>query len=443
MTRTSQCCRTRIAGAVALVRTPDDHLQFTGLSTCGSQDCPVCAAKILARRAEEIKHACTEWRHEGCHVYMLTLTVRHALGDDLKWIRTQMSAAYSGMWKGRAGMALSQHCTREHHIKSTEVTFGSNGYHPHYHVLMFTTDELTDVHKREMLEAWKHQVSEKLGASHVPDDAHGIELSVSHDDNYISKMGLEVAGITMKAAKGSNLTMWQVADCAAGGQKWARRVWHEYVKAMHGARRQVWSQGAKRYFGIKHLSDQAIAEAPIGDKQGPLYVAGIWLGTVWDSLCRSNEYWVTRVVHAATRGSAGVAELPKQLDWTVAGHLVTVREPLPAIPTRRSVDGKFTVRGACGTAREASESVELQLMKAGGRNSWFVRRVATGSKPGRVIRVWKYHGSAEGAAIDYATHWRTKPGSWCLEVWQGLFGTPERVEVHRTECGAVGLGAAA
>ena len=364
------------------------------------------------------------------------------MGDDLKTIRKGMSQAYSAMWKGRRGVELTHAVSKVHHIKAIEVTMGKNGYHPHFHALLFVEKELTEEHLELLREAWTHQVVRCLGPSFKPSAERGVTLECSHKDNYIAKIGLEVAGILDKSGKNGNLTMWQVADRAAGGDKWARRAWAEYTRAMHGCRRQVWSQGAKRYFGVPHLADIAIAEAPIGEKVGPLYVAAIWQGSLWDSLAKSHPYWVTRVVHAASGGSCALAELPRQLEWFTGGHVGETRPPLPPIPTRRGTSDRISVRGITPDPDRQVKSevpIALRLAQDDSPSAWYVRVQRTGGKPGRTWRFYKPGGTHEDLAVHYAKTMRRKPGEWLCSIHQGLFGESRLVTVYRTEGGCIGI----
>ena len=88
--RVGACGRRRIACEVEVVRRTAkresgqtyQHAYYRGLLRCGSVwECPVCALQIRAERADELKRAVECWGHGN--VAMLSLTVRHGLGDDL------------------------------------------------------------------------------------------------------------------------------------------------------------------------------------------------------------------------------------------------------------------------------------------------------------------------------------------------------------------------
>lgn len=61
------------------------NAKFGNLVHCGSVWlCPDCAYKISQERKKELAEVMKGCRDKGLHVAMLTLTVPHYLGDDLK-----------------------------------------------------------------------------------------------------------------------------------------------------------------------------------------------------------------------------------------------------------------------------------------------------------------------------------------------------------------------
>lgn len=80
-------------GVTVGVRTDTDgstHAGYGGVSTCGSTwACPQCAVVIATRRADELADVMRSVDALGGSAFMVTLTVRHALGDRLGWDRQQ------------------------------------------------------------------------------------------------------------------------------------------------------------------------------------------------------------------------------------------------------------------------------------------------------------------------------------------------------------------
>ena len=99
--------------------------------------CPVCAAKISERRRHEVAYAMKQAEVLGLRVVLVTLTVPHALGDDVAYIVDRMSSAWTRLWQGRRGQELRLTLGIWGHIRALEVTHGANGFHPHFHALVF------------------------------------------------------------------------------------------------------------------------------------------------------------------------------------------------------------------------------------------------------------------------------------------------------------------
>lgn len=77
---------------VGLRTDPDGsaHAGYGGIATCGSVwACPQCAVVVATRRADELADVMRAVDLLGGSAFMLTLTLRHALGDRLGWNREQ------------------------------------------------------------------------------------------------------------------------------------------------------------------------------------------------------------------------------------------------------------------------------------------------------------------------------------------------------------------
>ena len=73
---------------------------------------------------------------------MLTLTFPHYLGDNLKALLSRLELALSRFFGARKAKAIFGQMGKIGHIKALEVTHGRNGWHPHFHLLIFTKQEL-------------------------------------------------------------------------------------------------------------------------------------------------------------------------------------------------------------------------------------------------------------------------------------------------------------
>ncbi|WP_157647664.1 hypothetical protein [Actinomycetospora chiangmaiensis] len=74
--------------------------------TCGSVwSCPVCAAKIATRRADDLAAVMRTVNDLGGSAFLLTLTMRHTRGDRLELSRPERARRTS--WKTAPGAATS------------------------------------------------------------------------------------------------------------------------------------------------------------------------------------------------------------------------------------------------------------------------------------------------------------------------------------------------
>ena len=333
--RNLQCRRSVIGhGGIQLQKNEKGAIRLVGVSTCGSvHSCPLCAPAIYTRRSEEITTATRAWREQGGFVYMMTNTVRHSMGDELKWMRTRMSKAFSQLWNGRAGKSRVARMGKKHHIRRVEVTTGENGFHPHVHTLLFVDRQMTDEMKQELRDAWKDAVELRMGSDYVPNDERGTTVELSSLDAYISKLGLELSDMTTKKAKGTSRSMWQVAQDAADGDMQSAGIWSKYAKAMLGCRSLCWSPGARKYFRLARITDERLAELNSladGEPSGVATCLARWENEEWKRQAKA-RYWLLEVVTATAAGASAIAALPGQIENVPRGAVTISREKVGSI----------------------------------------------------------------------------------------------------------------
>ena len=155
--RVKNCLRYRISisNNVYIMYNPErQKAHYSCLQRCGSVwTCPVCAAKISEVRKDEVKMAIDGYRESGGFVSLLTLTVPHHTSTHLKTLLDRLRIATYKLFSGtRASRSFWLQSSKEHHIKAFEVTYGLNGWHPHYHVLLFSRCPMTDDDQASILE---------------------------------------------------------------------------------------------------------------------------------------------------------------------------------------------------------------------------------------------------------------------------------------------------
>lgn len=258
--------------------------------------CPVCAQAIYAERANELQQATKAWRALGPNhvVLMITTTVRHELCTDLKWLRRGVANSWRAMWQGRRAKLLKAELGIVHTVRGLEVTHGNHGWHPHLHTLCFVKlrkapegeDVWTEEQMATLRNRWIDAVERVLGVGALPNWEHGINVRISHKDDYIAKLGLEVSSIAGKHGRiRGHRTPWQLLRDATDGDVPAQRLWRHYVENMCGARQLTWSKGTKKFFHIAERSDQEIAEAREKLLTEP-HVAFELAGWLWDRLVK-------------------------------------------------------------------------------------------------------------------------------------------------------------
>lgn len=134
--------------AIYVLSTDDSKdATFFGHQTCkNSWACPVCSIKRMHRHSIRIAAAIDALHKTGQVPIMITFTVMHNRFMSCKETTDILYAA----WKLfiHRGNKKSAHCNdiyssfrsdcgSIHHVRVAEVTYGSHGWHPHFHVLFW------------------------------------------------------------------------------------------------------------------------------------------------------------------------------------------------------------------------------------------------------------------------------------------------------------------
>ncbi|MFD0256397.1 hypothetical protein ACFVGX_36450 [Streptomyces sp. NPDC127113] len=239
------------ASGVIVAQTAAGTSVVLGLMRCGRiWLCPVCAASIRHKRAEEITTAVVEWIKRGGTAYLVTFTARHGhtdrladLMDALQGTRKTADAprrpgAYQrlitgGTWAGRRSTDGDRHTDRDGirdrigyvgMIRATEITVGqAHGWHPHLHTIVLVGGALASdpatkktvksgkqervaarkvigdifTPSEEALEEWEThwrtvwtRTLRKVNPQFTPDDRHGVDfkrLETERDANDLAE----------------------------------------------------------------------------------------------------------------------------------------------------------------------------------------------------------------------------------------------------------------
>jgi hypothetical protein len=267
--RTTKCMRWHVPNQQTQVHKGaiTNRAFFTGLQVCSMPwTCPVCASKISERRRQEVARAIKQAKALGLAVRLVTLTVPHGMGDDVADIADRMMKAWTRLWQGRQGQAFKLALGLWGHIRALEVTHGANGFHPHFHVLMFYHPEQTkDVEWIKFPERWR-AVAMRAGLP-SPSLQRGCDIEDGeHAERYVAKgvWGLEseVTKGHVKRGKCGSRTPFDLLRDYMKGDKQAGAIWRTYALAFEGRRQLYWSNGLKKLLQIADLTDEELAHKP-------------------------------------------------------------------------------------------------------------------------------------------------------------------------------------
>lgn len=240
---------------------------FHGLQVCASPwACPVCAAKISERRSLEVQEAIDRAKALGLSVYLVTLTIPHGLGDDLPYLLKCMHAAWTKLYQGKVGEKFRARIGLRGHIRALEVTYGeANGWHPHFHALLFLDTELVPGQVQQIFtDRWQRcAVRAGLPAPH-PDFGCQVDGG-DHAQRYVSKGGWGLADeLTKGQAKDGRKgrSPRQLLQDYQDGDKQAGALFARYVEAFHGRRQLYWSNGLRALLSVAEMTDEEIVAKP-------------------------------------------------------------------------------------------------------------------------------------------------------------------------------------
>ena len=264
--RVCNCLKKRISkdkGVIVKYNKATKTASYSNLQSCSSVwNCPVCAAKISEQRRSELKQGIARHRKRGGHVYLLTLTNSHHVGDNLMQLMAGQKKALKYLWSDRKPKEHFASLGKVGHITANEVTHGEHGFHPHMHILMFF-DAAVDIKELQKFIAnyWQHCC--KKANLKKPSLEHGCDITDgSFADRYVSKWGLEeemTKGHIKKGREGGN-TPFDLLRLSEGGCEDSGRLFQQYAAAYKGKRQLSWSKGLKKLLLIEEVTDKEAAE---------------------------------------------------------------------------------------------------------------------------------------------------------------------------------------
>lgn len=245
-----------------------EQAHYSNVQRCGSVwTCPICSAQISEGRRQELKQAMEYWQgtgkaqESGGMVYLLTLSNSHHYGDNLVQLLEGQKKALKYFWSDRKPKEMFKALGKVGHITATEVTHGVNGWHPHYHILLFFKKPINIKSLQRFLFSCWLNACLKSGLK-APSFKHGCDLQEGkYADRYVSKWGLadEVTKGHIKKGKEGGLTPWDLLKQSEGGCEKSGYLFQVFAQAFKGKRQLNWSNGLKKLLKVDEVTDDELA----------------------------------------------------------------------------------------------------------------------------------------------------------------------------------------
>jgi hypothetical protein len=260
----------------------DGVAHYVGVATCGNGWlCPVCSAKIRARRAEEASAACLAAQKLGLSAIFRTMTIPHLMQDDLEPTLSMLAGCLRYVSSTRRIKQLRQQLGYVGSISAKEITFGTNGWHPHNHAIEFFRAEITPELYARYLVALRDEATKyyaKFGVKAL-DLKHGVRLDIVDFNKgdigqYVAKLqeqgssvGNELARSDMKKGKPGHWMPFDIlTSYFASGDMVLLDLWQEYETATTGFNIIRFSAGLRDLLlpDVEEKTDEEIAAEEVG-----------------------------------------------------------------------------------------------------------------------------------------------------------------------------------
>jgi hypothetical protein len=271
------------ASGVVIRRLPDGRAAYSGLYRCGDfWRCPSCRVTLGIRRARQIETALRAHVDAGGSALLATYTVPHTRDESLPVVLARLADTWRRYAKSALRDVLGRHYVGA--VRALEVVHGVNGWHPHYHVLVFVSPGLpylTPV-AVSLAERW----SEVAGADWRADVRQVARDGVAAVARYLTTDG--VAGAAFETAS--------PAAKIPAGRSYVQILWdyaryrssvdaalvYEYAASLHGVHHLTISPRLRRLYDFV---DPALDWSEIADED----VLALLNSEEWLSILNSGE----------------------------------------------------------------------------------------------------------------------------------------------------------
>jgi len=224
-------------------------------------------------------------------------TLRHHQGERLGDLWQGLNKCWAAVGRDGSVKRVRARLGWRGYVRTVEVTYGANGWHPHVHPLHLfsrpvSAAEVAELHRAEF-RAWEAAAG-RLGLRAVASyaqDLHAVDGAEAHVEvaDYFTKasymptaeaVGWEMTSTQTKSrtrAKDSR-TPWDLLRAVyLDGDAEALDLWHEWESDSKGKRAISWSRGLRKSAGLLvEATDEEIAEREIGSRADVGMVVTDW-----------------------------------------------------------------------------------------------------------------------------------------------------------------------
>jgi len=271
------------ASGVVVRRLPDGRAAYSGLYRCGDfWRCPSCRVTLGIRRARQIETALRAHVDAGGSALLATYTVPHTRDEALPVVLARLSDTWRRYARNAWADVLGAHYVGN--VRALEVVHGVNGWHPHYHVLVFVSPGLP--YLTPVAVALSERWSRVAGADWRADVRWVAHDGVAAVARYLTTDG--VAGASYEVASPSSKI--------PAGRSYAQLLWdyaryrssvdavlvYEYAAALHGVHHLTVSPRLRRLYDF---TDPASGWDEIADED----VLALLNSAEWLSILNAGE----------------------------------------------------------------------------------------------------------------------------------------------------------
>ncbi len=274
----------------------------SSLLRCGSiWACPVCAPAVRWRREQGLASAIRRLQAErDVSVRLATLTVPHAVGDQLADLLSGLARAWHRLCSGRSWMDGQAQHGIVGWLRSVDITVSPrSGWHPHLHVLV-VLDAGRPTRDEELAqwlgERWRPAcVAAGLRA---PSRRRGVDVRDvgGSSAGYVLGIVTETVRSDLKAGRNGSFAPLQLLDLAGTpSEAWARGRFRAYERAVHGRHAMASSLSLRPWLTALPVADGSDEDCPdpvSGTHEGDAVVALLSPGQ-WRALQLARPAWST------------------------------------------------------------------------------------------------------------------------------------------------------